>query len=714
MAIRASYKRSLMSRQLRNFSVATWLLAAIVTVIFALDAWRYTEYLIDDTFISLRYARNLVEGYGLVFDPGERIEGYTNFLFVVLAALFMRAGLDPVAATKGISLALALATLFIMARIERRGPHPGTRPALSATSVILLLPAQAFAYWSVASFEAMPFTFLLTVAVACLLRERRAGRGHASSVVFIALSLTRPEGAPLFVGCNLAFWLVDAVRQPTRAALRRHAVNGAIFGVGFGSYFAWRYLYYGRLLPNTFYAKVTGGWEQLANGLHHFSQWALEFPLPAATLLLPLCLITRCGRDAARHHPPIAAVYLITLSYTAYVVLVGGDFMPFYRFFLPIMPLCCLLIAWTLGALAFSSERGRRLARFALPMAVLVNLAASHAGEQPYRAFVAHRTAVVGERVGEWFGEQLEPDDLMAINTAGSLAYFSRLPTIDMLGLTDAQIAQRPIFIISPGWAGHRRGWGAYVLERQPRVILWYNSAGLREPFYLSDRELADNPFFRFFYQARAKRLPPPPSADPEGRLVGRFLGAPFARPVSGKVASPDLGLRIAVRQEPIEHTLLYEGPTVVNYFEFDARDATLWSLKGTGEVRVDDFVGAVAERWQNTRPDRQPDPMAEAQVEVLCERARRQVEQGDYARAKSILAEAARRNASVSNPVVYQYIANLAVMTGDLFAALAAQKEALRLAPGNRLYRRNLRNLLTQPYEQASKPRARDLRKRQ
>ena len=64
----------------------------------ALLAWlvSLSWWLTDDAFISFRYARNLLEGHGLVFNPGERVEGYTNFLWVLeLAALWGLFGLRP-------------------------------------------------------------------------------------------------------------------------------------------------------------------------------------------------------------------------------------------------------------------------------------------------------------------------------------------------------------------------------------------------------------------------------------------------------------------------------------------------------------------------------------------------------------------------------------------------------------------------------------------
>ena len=43
--------------------------------------------LADDAFISFRYSQHLAEGHGLVFNVGEKVEGYSNFLWVVLVAI---------------------------------------------------------------------------------------------------------------------------------------------------------------------------------------------------------------------------------------------------------------------------------------------------------------------------------------------------------------------------------------------------------------------------------------------------------------------------------------------------------------------------------------------------------------------------------------------------------------------------------------------------
>ncbi len=666
------------------------LIAALAFLWTALRSWGY---LIDDTFITLRFARNLIEGSGLVFNPGERVEGYSSLALVLLAAPLLALHLDPVLALGIFSGAAAVWTLHLTARVERELVGAETaRPALSA---LLLLSASAFAYWSLRAMETLLFTTLLLAASSLSLREARTRRWRGSGCFFALLSLTRPEGPFIFGVFTTALALAERWQRGDWRHLRRHLANALVVLGVVAIHFAWRWHYYGELLPNTYYAKVTGGAGQLATGLRYLREFSLAFPLFAASLAFPLALLSRSLR-ARLAEPALALVIYVTLAaYVLYVVVIGADFMPYFRFFVPVLPLCAVLAAGLLRCIQRPAHGPVVLALFAL------QAGASLATEQPYRAFVAHRTALVGERVGAWLGERLAPDAWIAVNTAGSLPYVSRLPTLDMLGLTDAQIAHRPIYIVSEGWAGHRRGWGEYVLRRRPRVILWYNSAGLAEPHYLSDHELADDPLFRFFYTLRVAVLPPAPGAHPDA-VLRRFLGFPFGYDPSGASSIPDLGLRLEFRDSPLALTSLLEGPLRVVSFELDTRDGELWQegLRLRGNLRA--FVDAVAERWAEQE---QPagDPAARAAVEALCAQALRAIETGGREEAKRVLSQAAEMNGRARSALVPQYVANLAVMSGELFTAVGAQKEALRLDPASRLYRENLLRLLTLPYARAS-----------
>ena len=90
-------------------------LSAPWLALLAFLAYGARRFLLDDAFISFRYARNLLEGNGLVWNPGERVEGYSNFLWVLeLAGIWAATGVPPEEAAWWLSVAYTVATLAAM------------------------------------------------------------------------------------------------------------------------------------------------------------------------------------------------------------------------------------------------------------------------------------------------------------------------------------------------------------------------------------------------------------------------------------------------------------------------------------------------------------------------------------------------------------------------------------------------------------------------
>lgn len=651
--------------------------------VFVLLAGYWSGHLIDDAFISLRYARNLAEGNGLVFNPGERVEGYTNFLWVMLAAGACRVGLD---AMLVLGVASALAATGLVALVWRR----------DRAAAVLLLGLPAVAFWSITGMESMAFAFLLLLGWTRLCRESEeeaGGWARPSTAVFILLALTRPEGVALFALSHGLVWLAEG---PNWRTLRRHVVDGLGFAAAYGVYFAWRFAYYGEVFPNTYYAKVTGGAEQWKTGLRAFVDWAAAHPVFALTLVaIPMFLMVRRTRSEIWADRKTLALWAFCAAYSLYVVSVGGDFMPFFRFFLPLAAFFALLTARLLRRLP---EAARVPALVAI---VALQLVTGLWNDQPERAFVAHRTTVVGGEVGRTLADLYDPDDLLAVNTAGSLPYEARMPTVDMLGLTDAAIARHPVYVTSTGWAGHRRGWGEYVVSRRPTAVLWYNSAGLATPHYLSDHQLADDPFFRFFFQR--KTLDVSVDGEGEGDVLGRFFGWPFhesGAELGRPSRSPELGSTFVAREflGVLPYTVAKADRVRIVWFERRADPDDLWQLYEASDRDVDRFLDLVVARWTASFNPHH-DPKARAEVDEMAQQAARLVQRGEIFKAKELLAMASRRNGAARSPLVYQYVANLAVMDDDIFLAVQAQREALRLAPGNGLYRQNLAALLRRSF---------------
>ena len=150
------------------------------------------------------------------------------------------------------------------------------------------------------------------------------------------------------------------------------------------------------------------------------------------------------------------------------------------------------------------------------------------------------------------------------------------------------------------------------------------------------------------------------------------------------------------------------EAPIVVRYFRFDSRDEQLWPTGATSGDGVDALLDAATTHWRR-HPPPVADATAAAEVGRLCEQARKAMAAKDLELAQELLSGALAANRVVHSPLPCQFAANVATMTGDLWTAVAAQKEALRLAPHTLLYRSNLRVLLTVPYKKFARRETRD-----
>ena len=122
-----------------------WLLLAL-TLGHSLHVWHY-NFIADDTFISLRYAANLLAGHGLVFNPGERVEGFTSPLWTLLLAGlgFFGCGLLETARILGFLFsALTLLLTFWLAR------RCGASPLMALVAPGVLACNGSFACWAAA------------------------------------------------------------------------------------------------------------------------------------------------------------------------------------------------------------------------------------------------------------------------------------------------------------------------------------------------------------------------------------------------------------------------------------------------------------------------------------------------------------------------------------------------------------------------------------
>ena len=283
-----------------------------------------TWFLTDDAFISFRYVRNLLEGHGLVFNPGERVEGYSNFLWVLeLAAIWGLFGLRPEHVAPWLSVACTVGTLAAMLWWVCRLPELRYRGLVAWMALGLVCSSVTFATWtSGGGLETRQFTLFVVSSIVCLSLYGDSLRGLLGTSLFLsAAALTRPEG-PLIAACCFGYFAIERVVKNKRLRVdwRELAYLVVPFVAIVGAHFLFRYAYYGEWLPNTYYAKYVRPW--YAMGLRYLWMAALETGL---YLLLPLVVLSLIRGWRVRHSLTYILPLLCIISHMAYIARIGGD-----------------------------------------------------------------------------------------------------------------------------------------------------------------------------------------------------------------------------------------------------------------------------------------------------------------------------------------------------------------------------------------------------
>jgi arabinofuranosyltransferase len=424
------------------------------------------NFLLDDAFISLRYARNLFDGHGLLFNPGETpVEGYTNFLWVLIEAAHFRFTPYP---EHWLLLYNKLAALAVVAvvwwELYVRGAEARRWLWLG---IVLAAGHETLHAWMGGGLETNFFTFLVALAVGRFLREEFHAAQTPAARSFIPMGLallTRPEA--YLLGAILGAALV--ARRLLRSAGAPGGWRRVWVWAGGCALFAlphllFRIAYYHDIVPNTFYAKVSGpyfslGVKYMALFLNaNYCGWIAVATLLAAAAASPWLH----PRGAFSGEAQVLA--LLSGSFLLYVMYVGGDHFEF-RLLSPVIPLFALMIPLTFAGLAARAESvfgpgGRRPAMAALAVtgillgARVVQTAFTFSFEGPlFKLKVApvrgHMRVDLAEKwraAGEWLREFGQPSERIATPASGVIPYVCRLPTFDTHGLSDRVIGRQRI-----------------------------------------------------------------------------------------------------------------------------------------------------------------------------------------------------------------------------------------------------------------------------
>lgn len=515
---------------------------ALAIILIFLGHTLYLSVVAEDAFITYRFARHLAAGYGLVWNIGEGpVEGYTNFLWLLLSALLLKAGLDVLLFTQLFGILASLVTLVYTYRFAQTILNLSAGHAL--LPCLFLAASGPFATWAASGMEMNLFGMFLLVGAYYFASWIRCASVRALLLGWLALflaTLTRPEGFMVFV-LLAAYGGISLIGQGGRA-WRQYGLALLGYLVPFLSYFFWRYNYFGFLLPNTFYAKTGGGLAQYLRGAKYSGLFAFLFLFPMVPLLFMLVwergfegIRSRLrfyapgrsqtsqptGRRLVEHVIELiedhlrnqVGIYLcggLSLVYTLYIVYAGGDYMAMYRFFVPLLPFIYLLFGLvTHGLLSSLTQPGHKrvLAAGLLMSVVALTLLQSTPIEQrlfhnpkfmhgTYQGIQIERWHVARYKViADFFKTyQRNEHDTLALGPVGVIPYYTEMTIHSIHAIVDPYIAHKEMpkakQIFSQGLAGHEKKDLAYVLSKRPTYIMF--STYLREapepyPDYLAE-----------------------------------------------------------------------------------------------------------------------------------------------------------------------------------------------------------------------------------
>ena len=417
----------------------------------------------DDAYISYRYSKNWAEGLGLVFNPGERVEGYTNLFYVLLMGIPFKIGVDVYRFSATLNALFALGAMLLLAQHLRR--RHGEWPAFLGAVLFALSPS--IWLWASSGLETA-LVLLLQVAIWTRverLHEAPSARRLALLCLPIALLvMTRADG---FVTGGIATgYLVLKGRR------REAAIAGATVAGVLGCVIGWRLSYYGEIWPNTYYAKVTATLLlRLKSAFKELGGIGARQGL--AIYLLAIAFQTarfgktvlERGLGALREARYDLCFPLIFLAYWLYV---GGDNFE-DRFLIVMIPIG---ISHLLELVLLPA--GRAVGNFVFAFALTVQLAVVVRDPQYAKSLAPKYDLWI--TLGKFLARE-RPGRVLATSAAGKIPYFSGLVSVDMLGLNDKYIARLKPTAFT---VGHSKYDPDYVLRRGPQLIAGYfQGAGL-------------------------------------------------------------------------------------------------------------------------------------------------------------------------------------------------------------------------------------------
>jgi hypothetical protein len=449
--------------------------------------------LFDDAMISMRYAKNFAEGNGLVWNPGEKpVEGYTNPLWVIFMSVFH---LLPLPAAK-ISLAVQISGAVFLSLnlyfVYRIAVSLSNNPILSLLPVMLTAFYTPLNNWGLQGMEVSVLVLMISAAVWMTLKNQR--EGTFSPWIYILLGVGTLVRVDMAVPYGLLFCYL-IIADP------KHRRKNITWGLGLLLLFLlsqtiFRWLYYGDVLPNTYYLKMSGIplVTRIKRGFYVLFQLIIQ--MNWVLILLPFSILFY------RRDRTVVLLFLILIGQIAYSVYVGGDAWEHKggsnRYIALAIPIFFTLFVYAadkirVGLLSLIEKPSQLIYQVANFGVILVIMAGMVNFNFMYKTRTLRQWILIRQpafieanieavQIALALEKFTTPQAHIGVVTAGAIPYFSNRPAIDFLGKNDATIAHLPNHIpagLADIRPGHMKWDYDYSIgELKPDVVvqLWGDS----------------------------------------------------------------------------------------------------------------------------------------------------------------------------------------------------------------------------------------------
>jgi hypothetical protein len=390
---------------------------------------------LDDGWIHLQFARNLALGEGLAYHSGEWMPGSTAPLWTALLSLGFLLPLSPLLWSKGLGVALHLASVAASARL---GAELGLGRGLSHLAAILVATTP-WLLWSALSGMEIPLFICLSLWGLILhLREKQDPRRPAASLaLFAAAVLARPEGYLL-----LALALFDRLLPRREKSARRLGAALILPALILIPTLAFYWLSSGSPLPTTFAVKASSPFHWLPSG--RYLKTVVEILFESQPLMLIVAgggVLRLVERGATRHLLPALWLLGLPLAYSflapAHGPAIVGNF---GRYLFPLIPLVAIfgLLGCQRLVASFATPRIPRLLLISLLLGPQIWGMLQGAGRYTQTIANVEDSDV---KAAHWLGERLHPEALLAVQDIGALKYFLPNRVLDLVGIVNPDIA---------------------------------------------------------------------------------------------------------------------------------------------------------------------------------------------------------------------------------------------------------------------------------